>query len=111
MPRGFPKYEATKRLGHINMRGTPRLGASVPRGTMVDECMGFVWATGSMKGHDDSFGHMGSQRGTTPPKDTRFAMVTFGVPIREQGHTTKEGRFEDKESKKSSVVLRQMKEG
>jgi hypothetical protein len=28
-------------------------------------------------------------------------MVTFEVPIREQGHTTKEGRFEDKENKRA----------
>jgi hypothetical protein len=39
-PRGFPKYEATKRFGHVGMRGTVRLGASFPRGMMVDKCMG-----------------------------------------------------------------------
>jgi hypothetical protein len=33
-------------------------------------------------------------------------MVTFGVPIRKKGHTTKEDRFEDKERKKSYAVLR-----
>jgi hypothetical protein len=66
-PRGLPKYEVTKRLGRVGMRGAPRLGVSVPRGTTIDECMGST--TGSAKGNDDSFGHIGSQRGATPPKD------------------------------------------
>jgi hypothetical protein len=29
----------------------------------------FVWANWSTKGHDNSFGNMGLQRGSTPPKD------------------------------------------
>jgi hypothetical protein len=38
-------------------------------------------------------------------------MVTFGVPIREQGCTNKRGRFEDKERKKRSAVMRKTKRG
>jgi hypothetical protein len=38
-------------------------------------------------------------------------MVTFGVPIREQGCTTKEGNFGRQGEKESSVVLRQTKRG
>jgi hypothetical protein len=40
-------------------------------------------------------------------------MVTFGVHIREQGCTTKEGDLNNKESKINSVILRQtwMKRG
>jgi hypothetical protein len=34
-------------------------------------------------------------------------VVIFGVPIREQGNTTKGRRFEEKESRRSFVVLRQ----
>jgi hypothetical protein len=39
-PRGLPKYEVTKRLGGADMRSAPRLGAPVPRDTMIDEHMG-----------------------------------------------------------------------
>jgi hypothetical protein len=46
VPRGLPKYEVTKRLGCADMRGAPRLGVSVPRGTMVDECMGLFGRSG-----------------------------------------------------------------
>jgi hypothetical protein len=40
-----------------------------------------------------------------------FMMVNFGVPVREQECMTKEGIFEEKESKKSFSVLRKMKRG
>jgi hypothetical protein len=36
---------------------------------MVDEHMGLFGATRPMKGHHDSFGHMGSRRDPKPPKD------------------------------------------
>jgi hypothetical protein len=85
------------------MKGTPRLGVSVPRGTTIYERMG-------------SFGRPGPGRGTTiildtwigkgaqhPQRTRRFAMVTFVVTIREQGCTTKESKFwENKESKRNS---------
>jgi hypothetical protein len=35
--------------------------------------------------------------------------VTFEVPIREQGCKTKEGKYEDKESKKRYAVMRKTK--
>jgi len=81
---------------------------------------GFVWSTKPAKGRDDSFGRPGPWRGTTIHLDTWFhkgvchpqrtrwvAMVTYEVPIREQGRTTIERQFEDKASKKSFAVLRQ----
>jgi len=37
--RELPKYEATKRLGCVSMRGAPRFGVTVPRGLMVDKWM------------------------------------------------------------------------
>ena len=48
--RELPKYEATKRLGCVSMRGAPRFGAIVLRGLMVDKCM-------------SSFGQLNLQRG------------------------------------------------
>jgi hypothetical protein len=48
---GLPKYEVTKILGCIDMRGTPRSGVLVPRSMMVEKCMG-------------SFGKLGPRRGT-----------------------------------------------
>jgi hypothetical protein len=32
--------ELVRWMGCVDMRGAPRLGVSVPRGMMVDECMG-----------------------------------------------------------------------
>jgi hypothetical protein len=72
-PRGLPKYEATKRLGRVGMRGTPRLGALVQGaqwlmrtwvrlGSLFHEgARRFVWAHGSMKGCDTPKGCDGSQ--------------------------------------------------
>jgi hypothetical protein len=65
-------------------RPGPRRGATIHLGDWVHEgARRFIWTHGFTKGHD------------TPKGCTRFTMVTFGVPIREQGCTTKEGRFEE----------------
>jgi hypothetical protein len=50
------KYEVTKMLGHANMSVAPRFGMSIPKGMIVDECVGSFGEITSMKGCNGSFG-------------------------------------------------------
>jgi hypothetical protein len=56
VPMILSKYEVTKILGHANMRVTPRFGMPVPKGMIVDECMGSFGEITSMKWCNGSFG-------------------------------------------------------
>jgi hypothetical protein len=71
---------------------------------------------------DHSFGRLGPRRGVMihfntwvgkgaqhPQRMRHLVMVTFGVHIREQGITNKEGILEDNEREKSYMVLTGMK--
>jgi hypothetical protein len=103
------------------VRPGPRRGAMVRLCDRVCEGVRrFVLAPSSVKGRDDSYVRRGAMirldtwlhEGARHPQRTRrFTMATFAVPVREQGCTTKEGRFEDKKSKKIYAIPRQTKSG
>ena len=79
-PRGLPKYEAIKRFWHASMRGSPRLGASVPRAMTIDECMGLFERLSLQRGAMiflDTWVHEGVRH---PQRTRGFMMMTFGEP-------------------------------
>jgi hypothetical protein len=63
-----------------------------------------------VKGRDDSFGHMGSRRGVTPPKDEMVHDGDLWSPYkRTRVQQPRKEYFEDKERKKSSMALMKTK--
>jgi hypothetical protein len=61
-----------------------------------------------MKGHNDSFGHMGLRRGATAPKDVMVQNGDLWI-LYKRTRVHNQGRkiLEDKERKNNSMILRQ----
>jgi hypothetical protein len=111
MTRSLPKHEAKHKVGRTTEVGAHRheernqvWGASVPRDTKVDECMGSFGRKGPQRGASVRLGTLVREGARHTQRTRRFAKVTFGVHTKEQGRTTKKTQGREKDRSQGSAV-------